>query len=81
MRTVPSYTDGTTLFVYRWKRIKWNHPSTQTGVYRIQCFSAYAYTRIRMRIRSKWLSVGTISGLYRVIQGYLGFIQGLSRVI
>ena len=23
----------------------------------------------------------TISGLYRVIQGYLGFIQGLSRVI
>ena len=35
---IQSLYSGTTLFVYRWKRIKRNQPSTRTPVYRIQLF-------------------------------------------
>ena len=70
MRTVPSYTDGTTLFVYRWKRIKRIHPSIRGHPYTVYRVS------LRMRIRAYVCVSMPPADHIRVVQGY----TGLSRV-
>ena len=78
MRTVPSYTDGTTPFRIQMETDKVEPPvyaDTRIPYTGFLCVCVYAQTyanTVEMAERRYHI---------RVIQGYLGCIQGLSRVI